>query len=220
MTSTSTSTHGTGRRYSGLAAAERAHARRTAIREAALDLFGTVGFAATSVKQICGAAGLTERYFYESFGDRHEALAGVYTTLVAQLQAATEAALAGADGDPASTIRGGLIAFVDYLTEDPRRARIILIEVVGVSPAIEELRHGVLRVFADVICSVWASQPGVDAASEPSRLTAIALVGAVNNLLVDWMMTGRRQAPEILVDVSANLFDAALTVLCRAGDSP
>src|SRR5690606_1680294 len=84
---------GAGRRYSGMDAAERTRARRAAILGAALELFGTAGFAATSVKQICVAAGLTERYFYESFRDRHAALAGVYGEIVAELRLSTQAAI-------------------------------------------------------------------------------------------------------------------------------
>ncbi|WP_067667440.1 TetR/AcrR family transcriptional regulator [Nocardia miyunensis] len=204
---------GTGRRYSGMSADERTRVRRAAILDAALELFGTNGFAATSVKQICVAAGLTERYFYESFRDRQAALAGLYGALVTELRGVTETAITTAGGDIAVAARGGLGAFIGYLTEDPRRARIVLIEVVGVSPEIEELRHGVLRAFADLIVAVWAEQPGVDLSDERPQLTAVALAGGVNNLLVDWMMTGMRQSPQMLTQVCATLFLAALAGL-------
>ncbi len=200
---------GAGRRYSGLAAEERTQARRAAITDAAVNLFGTAGFAATSVKQICSAAGLTERYFYESFRDRQSALAGVYTMLVDDLRAKSETAIANAGGDVAAALRAGLTAFVDYLTSDPRRARIVLIEVIGVSPEIEELRHAVLRRFGDMIASAWAAEPGIDLGSERVRLTTIALSGAVNGLLVDWMMTGMQQSPPLLIDICTDLFLAA-----------
>ncbi|MFD4432870.1 TetR/AcrR family transcriptional regulator [Nocardia sp. NPDC058497] len=205
-----------GRRYSGLAAEERTRVRREALLEAALDLFGTAGFAATSVKQICGAAALTERYFYESFRDRQASLAQVYTMLVDELRDATETAIAAAGSETAVVVREGLAAFIGYLTEDPRRARVILIEVVGVSPELEELRHGVLRAFGEVIGSVWSTESGIDPDDERTRLTAIALSGAVNNLLVDWMMTGQRQSVEVLVEVCATLFLAAAGALGRA----
>ncbi|MFZ2530612.1 MAG: TetR/AcrR family transcriptional regulator [Rhodococcus sp. (in: high G+C Gram-positive bacteria)] len=208
-----------GRRYSGLAAEDRTRARRVAIIDAALEEFGTTGFAATSVKQICTAAGLTERYFYESFRDRQACLTELYGTLVTELRAATAAAIAAAD-DTESAILGGLTAFVEYLTDDPRRARVILIEVVGVSPEVEELRHAVLRAFSDLIRSVWSTEQGVDVDDERTRLTAIALSGAVNNLLVDWMMSGRQQPPLVLAEVSATLFVSALAGLVRTVRPP
>ncbi|RMI30546.1 TetR/AcrR family transcriptional regulator [Nocardia stercoris] len=204
---------GTRRRYSGMSADERTSARRTAILAAALELFGTAGFAATSVKQICAAAGLTERYFYESFRDRHAALVGLYTALVTDLRAATDAAIATAGDDPVAAAGAGLRAFITYLTDDPRRARVVLIEVVGVSPDIEELRHGVLRAFADLIAAVWTAQPGVNPHDEQPQLMAVALSGGVNNLLVDWMMTGMRQSPQVLTEACTTLFVAALDAL-------
>ncbi|MFD4295395.1 TetR/AcrR family transcriptional regulator [Rhodococcus sp. NPDC058532] len=204
---------GTGRRYSGLDAEERVRVRRAAILEAALDLFGTVGYPATSVKQICDTAGLTERYFYESFRDRKAALAGVYGLLVTEVREATQSAIGTADGDLEARIRAGLTAFVGYLTDDPRRARVVLIEVVGISPELEEVRHAVLRGFGEVICAVWSTQSGFDATTEPARLTALSLSGAVNNLLVDWMMTGQQQDPRVLIEVSTMLFVSALAGL-------
>ncbi|MGW4635213.1 TetR/AcrR family transcriptional regulator [Nocardia sp. NPDC004415] len=205
-----------GRRYSGMDAEERTRARRAAILEAALELFGTDGFAATSVKQICRTAGLTERYFYESFKDRQACLVGLYNDLVADLRVATEAAVAAAGtAEVAAAAHDGLAAFIGHLTDDPRRARVILIEVVGVSAEIEELRHGVLRAFAELIGAVSAIEPGVDAADEDTRLTAIALSGAVNNLLVDWMMTGRSQSPDVLTRVCSTLFVSAAAGLRR-----
>ncbi|MFD4442345.1 TetR/AcrR family transcriptional regulator [Nocardia sp. NPDC058519] len=213
---TSAHNSSTGRRYSGLAAEERTRARRDALLEAALDRFGTAGFAATSVKQICGAASLTERYFYESFRDRQASLVQVYAMLVAEMRQATETAIAAAGSETAVVVRAGLAAFIEYLTEDPRRARIVLIEVVGVSPELEELRHGVLRAFGELIGSVWSTEAGIDPDDERTRLSAIALSGAVNNLLVDWMMTGQRQSVEVLVEVCTTLFLAAAGALRRA----
>ncbi|MFE3544090.1 TetR/AcrR family transcriptional regulator [Nocardia sp. NPDC059177] len=208
-----------GRRYSGMDAAARTAARRAAIAEAALELFGTAGFAATSVKAICRTAGLTERYFYESFKDRQTCLAELYGALVTDLHSATGAAITAADGDIAAAVHDGLSSFIEYLTADPRRARVVLIEVVGVNPELEELRHGVLRAFAEVIGAVWAAELGAEA-GEDAQLTAIALSGAVNNLLVDWMMTGRRQSPQALTRVCTTLFLAALTGLRRADIHP
>ncbi|GGK62116.1 TetR/AcrR family transcriptional regulator [Nocardia camponoti] len=198
-----------GRRYSGMDAEERTRARRSALLDAALEMFGTGGFTSATVKQICAKAALTERYFYESFRDRETCLTALYTELVGELTVATNEAISAAAPGIESAIHAGLGAFVGYLTDDPRRARVILIEVVGVSPELEELRHGVLRAFADVIGAVWAAEPDTDPDDEDSRLTAVALSGAVNNLLVDWLMTGRQQTPDVLTRVCTRLFAAA-----------
>lgn len=197
-----------GRKFQGLTPQQRTRQRRAAILAAALEVFGTEGYAGSSVKQICGVAGLTERYFYESFSDRESCLAELYSNLVDQMRAATLAAVESADSDVDARAQAGLRAFIGYLTDDPRRARVVLTEVVGVSPDMEQRRHGVLREFADIVAAIWAASR-TEPLTQKERSTAVALVGGVNHLLVDWLMTGSKRRPAELADVCATLFTAA-----------
>lgn len=103
-----TGTQTAGRRYGGRDAAQRQQERRTRLIQAGLDLFGTAGFAAASVKQVCSHAGLTERYFYESFRDREDLLAGVYNELITTIIAETAQAAAAAAPDVDAQLRVGL----------------------------------------------------------------------------------------------------------------
>ncbi|MEV0333147.1 TetR/AcrR family transcriptional regulator [Nocardia sp. NPDC050717] len=196
-----------GRRYSGRTTAERVEQRRAALLAAALDLFGTQGYAAGSVKQLCGIAGLTERYFYESFRDREACLSALYDELTAALRERTLAALRTTARDLDDLIAAGLAAFIGYLTEDPRRARVVLIEVVGVSARMEQRRHGVLRDYAELVAGLWATARA-EPLSEHGRLTCVTVVGGVNHLLVDWLMDGRATEPDDLVEVCAGVFAA------------
>ncbi|UGT62622.1 TetR/AcrR family transcriptional regulator [Nocardia asteroides] len=197
------------RRYSGVAPEERVRRRRAAILDSALEQFGSTGYAAASIKQICRGAGITERYFYESFAGREACLAALYDTLAEGMRAATVAALEQASPDLDARSAAGLAAFIRYLTGDPRRAKVVLIEVVGVSPEMERRRHLVLRDFVDTVLATW----GGDGA-RGRRLTATALVGGVNHLLVDWLLDGCRDDPADLVEVCVELFVAAR----RAGE--
>lgn len=194
-----------GRRYAGLDPAERARQRRAAILHAAKDLFAGSGYRNISVKQICDKAGLTQRYFYESCTDREAALTAVYDALTGQMRAETLAAIetAADDADLETVIERGLSAFVDFLTTDARRAQIVLIEVVGVSPQLETRRHAVLTDFADLVTGVWL---GRSTPTAQHRLTAVALVGGVNHLLVDWLLSGKTQQPAELVQACVTLF--------------
>ncbi|MBQ0928272.1 TetR/AcrR family transcriptional regulator [Saccharopolyspora endophytica] len=197
-----------GRRYSGLDASERTRQRREALLEAALELFASQGYPATSVKQLCRQAGLTERYFYESFRDRHACLMALYDELIDRLRAATVAALDDEIEADAVTWRG-LSAFVEHLTADTRRARVILLEVVGISAELEDRRHAVLRDFAEITTAVWLRFDDQSAPSDRQRLAALGLVGAVNHLLVDWLHRGRQEQPTVLVETCSTLFEGA-----------
>ncbi|MDL9947797.1 TetR family transcriptional regulator [Gordonia sp. ABSL11-1] len=182
-----------GRRYGGADADERRARRRADLVAAGVDLFGSVGFAGVTIKRICDHAGLTQRYFYESFTDRHALLAAVYDDCVAVARASTVAAASGyvadragagvASMDAPAVARATLGAFVRTLAENPRRARIMLVEVVGVHPDLERLRLTAIHGWADLILSLAL---GDRPAERSQRLTAIGLVGAVTQLLVDW----------------------------------
>lgn len=209
-----------GRRYAGADADQRRVRRRADLVAAGLDLFGTEGYAAVSVKRICDHAGLTQRYFYESFTDRPALLEAVYADCVTVARAATTNAAAeftGADqpsgiapDDVPAVARATLGAFVRVLADDPRRARVMLVEVVGVNEELERIRLAAIHGWADLIVTLAV---GKGSAAQRQRLAAIGLVGAVTQLLVDWYTTSSDAATlfdlDAVVDVSVDLFVAA-----------
>lgn len=217
-----------GRRYGGAEPEERQAKRRAALVEAGLAEFGADGYAGVSVRAICARAGLTQRYFYESFADRSDLLADVYRSCVELVR--HEALLAAgpyvtsSDGVPAADIpeaaRATLKAFLRTLTQDPRRARVILVEVVGVSPQVEQVRLSAIHDWAEMILLLTRGDRTITAAH---RLTAIGLVGAVTQLLVDWYFSITDASPhspelraaldiESILDVLVDMF-----VLCSRG---
>ena len=108
--------------------------------EAGLELFGTLGYARTSVRAVSAAASLNSRYFYESFGSREDLLYAVYQRIVTDIF--TRAAEATArETNLEEQARAGLLAAWTAVTEDRRKARVVAIEVVGVSERLERLRQ-------------------------------------------------------------------------------
>ena len=73
------------RTYGGVSGEDRAAARRARLLDAGLERFGTDGWAATGVKDICREAGLTDRYFYESFDDRLALFTAVFDRATGEL---------------------------------------------------------------------------------------------------------------------------------------
>src|SRR5690348_11547753 len=101
-----------GRTYGGISAAERIAARRARLLDAGLELFGTQGFSATGVKDVCREAGLTDRYFYESFGDGRELFLAVFDRLTDELFSAVATAVARSGADPERQLRDAIGTFV------------------------------------------------------------------------------------------------------------
>ncbi len=65
-------------RWSGVPLQDRQARRRDDLIAAGIGLLGSPGGPSLTVRAVCRAAELTERYFYESFSDRDEYVAAVY----------------------------------------------------------------------------------------------------------------------------------------------
>ena len=87
------------RRIRGRTLAERREERRDAMLAAGLDLFGTKGYAATTVEEVCRRAYVSSRNFYEEFDNRLSLLVAVGERIVAAAFASWTAI--GGPGDAA-----------------------------------------------------------------------------------------------------------------------
>lgn len=196
-------------RYRGEAGAARHARRREQLLDAGLEMFGTAGFAASSVKAVCAQAGLTERYFYESFRDREDLLFAVYERVVAEVLVAAVAAVEAAVPTVQARTRAGLTAFLGILTEDERKARVQSLEVVGVSERLEIRRRQTIHAFAAFMAAEAATLHHADAPPvlDP-HLTSVGLVGATNEILIEWVLSQQRPSVGELVEVCAGMFIA------------
>lgn len=186
-----------GRRYRGIAAGQRQEVRRQRLLDAALACFGTHGYHATSVRALCAEAGLTERYFYESFANSEDLLRAVYETLVARLRA-DMAAMA----DRPDSVDAVLGVYFGAIEGDPRIARILFFEVLGVSPAVDQLYRQAMEDFA-VLLADLIGPAGSDGTRR--RIVGDGLVGAVVHIAMRWTLghfgTPRPQVVAICADL-------------------
>jgi AcrR family transcriptional regulator len=203
---------GTGQRYGGRTAEERRAARRTRLLDAGLELFGTRGYANTSIEALCAATRLNPRYFYESFATREALLQAVYDRHMEHLAATVLRALQDAPPDPRGVCEVGLRAFVEAQLADRRNARITYLEIVGVSLELEHHRRGVLRGFAQLV--EREADRLASSGQLPTRdhhLTALALGGAVDGLLTDCFTSEQPPPTAAIVETLVDLFVAAFT---------
>src|SRR5438046_9048265 len=119
--------------YGGLSADERVEARRQRLMDAALELMGTEGWAGTSVRAVCRRAGLTPRFFYESFDDLDALAVAVFDEIAVRATAAILEAVRNAPPEPAAQAQAAIAMFVDQLTADPRRAGVAFAEALGIA---------------------------------------------------------------------------------------
>jgi AcrR family transcriptional regulator len=196
------------RRYRGITPAERQAERRERLMEAGLELFGTVGYARTSVRSVSAAASLNSRYFYESFTSREDLLYSVYQRIVTDIFTRAAEAVAREstlEGQARAGLRAGWVA----VTEDRRKARIVAIEVVGVSERLERLR----REARHALAQLTADEARKLAGGLPLRLNPVIvtrfLMGGVVELLADWINGDLDASTDEVVDLFTALFTAS-----------
>jgi AcrR family transcriptional regulator len=196
------------RLYRGVSAAERSAQRRTRLMEAGLQLFGTEGYAGTSIRAVSAAADLNTRYFYESFSSREDLLYHVYSQIIGEVAGAVVEVTARAS-DTEEQAHEGLRVAWSILTDDPRKARVIALEVVAVSERLERLRRDNRHAFAELLVrnTRLIHGQGIATRLDPV-LTARSLMGAVVEMLVDWINGDLDATVEEIVDFFTKLFAA------------
>lgn len=197
--------------YGGVAAEQRVAERRERLLETALELFARQGYQNTPIEQLCAEARVTTRHFYEAFAGREALLLALYERIVTETQAAVRAALQKPRLDIRARVAAGVRAFMLAYVSDRRRAQVGVLEVVGVSPAVEQRRRAVIHEFAGVLEGYADSL--VAQGLLPQRdyhPVSVALVGGINELLAEWLMAGDPAGLSRLQEVILELMQALL----------
>jgi AcrR family transcriptional regulator len=199
------------RPYAGHSVKERKAQRRARLLDAGLALFGTRGYASTSIEAICSKAGVTARHFYEQFASREDLLLEVYEWVIDRTRKAVVTALHRSHSTPRHRVTAGLEAYVHAVLDDPRNARIACVEVVGASARVERRRRKTIYEIASLIeaqAHALADQGRV--ARRDFSLTAMAMAGACNELVTDAIMRPTPPPTSALVDALVRLFLAVI----------
>lgn len=190
------------RLYGGLGSEERRAERRLRLIDAAIKVYGEVGYRGATVKAVCEAAELTERYFYESFSNSEALLVAAYTHITDELHAEMEAAGAEFDDNAEGRIVAVLTLYFTRLRENPRPARVFLLEIAGISPAVDVIRMNAVKAMSKVLVPASGDQSrvGKDASSS---LLATGMVGAVISIALRWVSHDYPQSTDDVVAAAA-----------------
>jgi AcrR family transcriptional regulator len=191
-----------GRPYGGVAPEARAAERRDALIRAGTRVFGTVGFRKATVRAICQEAKLNDRYFYAAFDSTEALLRATYQQHAEDLRAQVSKATAAVGNTLEARVDAGLHAFFAFL-RDPCAARVLLLEVMGVSPETDATYQRNLLEFGRQIMAN-AQLPGAHNDDDAElradqRIIGLALVGALTNVGAAWLLTGYRDPEEKMV---------------------
>jgi AcrR family transcriptional regulator len=187
--------------YRGVSAQERAAERRRRLLEATLSVWADPA-TRTTMTAVCGEAGLTERYFYESFRGLDEALSAVLEDVATEIESRTLAAAEAAGADPAARITAAVTAFVDLLAADPRKGRVAIIEAAAL-PGLRGRRTELLRHFARL-----AAEEAHHHAPRrhEDELAGLMFIGGMAEVVTAWLDGALEVDPDEVVATASRAF--------------
>jgi AcrR family transcriptional regulator len=221
---TSTETQPQQRSWRGVPLEVRRAERRELLVDAAFELLGTDGWRGTTVRGVCQAARLNPRYFYESFDSLEAFLIAVFDRLVAEATELSVRAIDAAGSDPSARAVAVIEAIVRYVTDDPKRARILFVEALG-NERLGRRRLDTMHATAEFLERYAWRRTGL-ADDRIGLVASHLLVGGLTELVVTWLDGHLPVSLDELVEDAAALMVAvgsgAVGVAQgrRAGDPP
>jgi AcrR family transcriptional regulator len=183
--------------FKGVSAADRRIDRRRRLVESAFKIAGTEGAGALGVGRVCLAAGLTKRYFYESFASLTQLQSAVVDHAIATMSQRVDPF---APTQPGGSPQPWLEAFVGALVDDECLARVLLTETHG--GVLSPFRHQIIAVAVAGMAPT-GSDPQADLRA---RLVAYSQIGTLSELCLAWHQGQLAMERAALVDVLAELF--------------
>lgn len=172
--------------------------QRERLLEAAIRTTAEKGYAATTVGDVTGEAGVSRTTFYELFEDKEACFLAAFDDVVDIMVRRVTRAYETEDRWP-ERARAGLAALLELLAEEPTLGRLALLEIGGAGPAAQR------RYWAAIQRLTPLFDEGRAFAARGRHLpanTARMAIGGVTGLISDELVAGREdRLPELLSDV-------------------
>ena len=188
------------RAYRGVSSEQRRAERRGKLIAAAIAVYGERGYRQSTVKAVCEAAGLTERYFYESFENSEELLVTSFNAVTYAVFDEITAASRAAGRGRVARARAMLDAYFSALQREPASARVYLVEIRGVSREVDKAFDAALRAIgAEVARQI------VPVGAAPDELLQAGIVGGVMHIALRWIDNGYQPPLTQVTDAALRL---------------
>jgi AcrR family transcriptional regulator len=180
--------------------------RRARLAGAALDLFATKGYNATSVEEVVERARMSKSAFYEFFTSKEDC----FRELLEQEGGALirDVLTSAATGrNHHERLRLGITTFVVSCFERSSVARLLIVESVGLSEGVDTVRHELQGRFAEAVAEEVRHAMAHDQfyVDKDPRVFGRAVVGAVSDA-VGYFLTHPGMDAESLADNLCRIF--------------
>jgi AcrR family transcriptional regulator len=173
-------------------------ATREKILQAALKVFAEKGYHKALVDDIVRASGTSKGAVYHHFTNKEALFLALVDDLSERLAESVATAIAVAQGS-LGKVQAALTAGLDTFARHRDLARILLLESVNLGDAYQAKRLGERERFASLI-QAHLDQAVADGSIPvlDTRVAALAWLGAVNEVVIEWLHDGR---PDLLTEV-------------------
>lgn len=179
--------------------------RRAQLIVAAIQVYGETGYRHASVRQVCERAGLTQRYFYESFGHSDDLLIACYQQVTDALQQDILSATRGAGERPVLRARAAIEAYLAALKRQPQAANVFLVDIRGISPRVDRAIDEALSVTGrTMVNAVFETDMAVD------EMLLAGVMGGIIHIALRWVTAGYQPAVEEVADAALQLSSVIL----------
>jgi AcrR family transcriptional regulator len=194
------------RTYAGQEHGSRVAQRRERFIEAGVEQFGTLGYHATTVRTLTAAAGLSNRYFYESFATMEDLLIACFEQVTTDYRERLRKAVLAAPNVLEARMRAGVRCFFEEM-RDPRFARITQVEVVGVSSQVDAIYVKSMRDFGGFIMeNIVTLLPLQSTATKRElELIGVALTGAMTTAGGMWVRSRYRDSIDVVSEATVKI---------------
>ena len=163
---------------------------RERILNAAMEVFAARGYHGTVVDTITAASGTSKGAFYHYFPSKQAIFLTLMDELASDVEHGVELVIASEQGALAK-VEAALQVVLETAAARRDLVRILLIEAVGLGPTLEGARLEIHRRFARLIQRHLdrAATDG-DIPLQDTALAARAWIGALNEVITQWLMSG------------------------------
>jgi TetR/AcrR family fatty acid metabolism transcriptional regulator len=166
-------------------------ATRKRLLDAAEQVFAAKGYHGTGVEDIVRASDSSKGGFYFHFPNKQGIFLALIDALVPKLAAAVDRAIA-AEPDPIAQLDAALRTVIETFSRHRSLSKILLVEAVGLGHGFDEKLMRTRGYFAAMIQS-YLDRTVAAGALPPfdTETTSWVWFGAINELVVRWLVTGQ-----------------------------
>jgi AcrR family transcriptional regulator len=171
--------------------------KRRRITDAIVELTAEHGYESTKIGDIVRRAGVARKTLYDNFNGKEDVFLAAFDAAAGEALKRVETACAEAGADWERRIEAGLAAFLDFVAEDPARARMCMIEAMSATPASSRRYEATVQRF------VALARDNAPSHGRLSETTEDTVIGGVAWIVHQKIRRGEAEkAPQLLAELS------------------